>query len=97
MKNPKNALLLILGFSLIVLLFTFGDFLALHDIKQDYVSPYILEDMDITMDKNLPEWTTTKMEWGLAQVSLYFKFILMTFNVIALTLIFKKLYITNNS
>ncbi|MDX2444512.1 MAG: hypothetical protein QNK30_12000 [Bacteroidales bacterium] len=97
MKNPKNALLLILGFSLIVLLFTFGDFLALHDIKQDYVSPFVLEDIGNGIGENLPDWTLAKMEWGLAQVSFYFKFILMTFNVIALTLVFKKLYITNNS
>ena len=97
MKNSKNFFMLILGFSLIVLLFTFGDFLALHDIKRDYVSPYILEDFNIPLDNNLPEWTNTKMEWGLAQVSLFIRMLLMSFNLIALTLVFKKLYITNNS
>lgn len=97
MKEPKNTLLLILGFSLIVLLFTFGDFLALHDIKRDYVSPYILKDFNIPLDKNLPEWTNTKMEWGLARVSLFSRILLMGFNLVALTLVFKKLYITDNA
>jgi len=97
MKNSKNTLMLILGFSIIVLLFTFGDFMALHDIKSDYVSPSILYNLNIDLADKLPDWTATKMEWGLAIISLYLKLFLMIFNVVALILVFKKLYITDNA
>ena len=97
MKNPKRTLLLILSFSIIVLLFTFGDFLALHDIKSDYVSPSILDELNIGLAQKLPDWTAAKMEWGLATTSFYFKLILMIFNVVALIMVFKKLYISDKA
>ena len=97
MKNPKNTLMLILSFSIIVLLFTFGDFLALHDIKSDYISPSILDELNIDLAEKLPDWTAAKLEWGLATISLYFKLLLMIFNVVAMIMVFKKLYITDKA
>ena len=97
MKNPKNILMLILGLSLIVLLFTLGDFMALHDIKREYVSLSILEYLNIEIAANLPEWTSTKGEWGMVQVIFFLRFFFMSFNVVALILVIKQLYIKKNS
>ena len=97
MKNPKNILMLVLGLSLIVLLLTLGDFMALHDIKREYVSLSILKYLNIDIADNLPEWTSTKGEWGLVQVIFFLKFFFMSFNVVALILVIKQLYIKKNS
>lgn len=97
MKNPKNTLMLILGLSLIVLLFTLGDFMALHDIKREYVSLSILEYLNIDIADKLPEWTSTKGEWGLVQATFFLRFFFMSFNVVALILVIKQLYIKKNS
>jgi len=65
----------LLGWSLvicIILLFlTLGDFLALHDIRQDYVSTNILADLQVKLSKELPEWTSTKAEWFVANFKIY--------------------------
>ena len=85
----------LLGWSLvlcIILLFlTLGDFLSLHDIKQDYVSTDILADLQVKLSKELPEWTSTKAEWFVANVSFFLKFVFAIFAIITLSKSIRKL------
>ena len=41
--------------SLIMVLLLLGDFLALHDINQDYVSPKVLEDIPTIKSDEIPD------------------------------------------
>jgi hypothetical protein len=85
----------LLGWSLvlcIILLFlTLGDFLSLHDIKQDYVSTDILADLQVKLSKELPEWTSTKAEWFVANVSFFLKSVFTIFVIITLLKSIRKL------
>jgi hypothetical protein len=49
--------------------------LALHDIKNEYVSARILERLDITLSEDLPEWTSTEREWLVVRISYFFRLI----------------------
>lgn len=84
MKSQKIAaimmVLCVIGF-----LLTVADFLALHDIKNDYVSTRILENLDITLSGDLPEWTSTQGEWGVVRISYLFRFAFFIFCVIVLS------------
>ena len=85
----------LLGWSLvlcIILLFlTLGDFLSLHDIRQDYVSTDILEDLQVKLSKELPEWTSTKAEWFVANVSFFLKSVLAILAIFTLSKSIRKL------
>ena len=87
-----NRLETLLGWSLvlcIILLFlTLGDFLSLHDIRQDYVSTDILEDLQVKLSKELPEWTSIKAEWFVANISFYLK---SAFTILAIFTISKSI------
>jgi hypothetical protein len=48
-----------------------ADFLALHDISQDYVSQSALQHLAAETSKELPAWTNTQMEWKLVAASYY--------------------------
>ena len=85
----------LLGWSLvlcIILLFlTLGDFLSLHDIRQDYVSTDILADLQVKLSKELPEWTSTKTEWFVANISFYLKSVLTILAIFTLLKSIRKL------
>ena len=85
----------LLGWSLvlcIILLFlTLGDFLSLHDIRQDYVSTDILADLQVKLSKELPEWTSTKAEWFVANTSFFLKSVFTIFVIITLSKSIRKL------
>ena len=55
-------------------LLTVFDFLALHDIRNEYVSTRILNHLDITLSEELPEWTATRGEWDIVRISHLFRF-----------------------
>ena len=71
MNSSKTQILAVISLVLCVLVFllTIGDFLALHDIGNDYVSKEILTYLDVSLSKELPEWTATKGEWRLVELS----------------------------
>ncbi|MCD6564717.1 MAG: hypothetical protein J7K53_02120 [Bacteroidales bacterium] len=89
----------LLGWSLvicIILLFlTLGDFLALHDIRQDYVSTNILADLQVKLSKELPEWTSTKAEWFVANISFYLKSVLAILVIFTISKSIRKLKSVN--
>lgn len=66
-----SVLLCVIGF-----LLTVFDFLALHDIHNEYVSPHILNQLHITTSVELPPWTRTKGEWNIIRISYIFRSLL---------------------
>ena len=72
-------ILCVIGF-----LFTIADFLALHDIRNEYVSTRILENLSITLSDDLPEWTATQGEWGVVRISYLFRAIFFIFGMYAM-------------
>ena len=52
--------MIIIALCVIGFLLTLCDFLALHDIKNEYVSMRIFERLNITLSEELSKWTATK-------------------------------------
>ena len=76
--------------NILVLALTFADFLALHDIRNDYVSSDVLEDHDLNMT-SLPEWTATKGEWNLVTISFVARTLFLLLNMPLIWMGFKKI------
>ena len=51
------------------MLMTVGDWLALHDISHDYVSPTVIAAHAADAASSLPAWTATESEWHLVNLS----------------------------
>ena len=52
---------------------TGSDFLALHDIRNDYVSREVLRDFGVGPIAALPAWSETPIEWRAVEVSFLFR------------------------
>lgn len=96
MKNIKTITVVALLFSLFVLLFSFIELAALHDINNDYVSQEILTDFEITSSVSLPDWTKTEGEWQIVTISLFLRFLFLIFNISVLTYLYKKILANKN-
>jgi hypothetical protein len=81
---------------MLVFILTILDFTALHDIKQDYVSRYILNYLKINLSNDLPDWTSTEGEWHVVSLSLYLRFLFLILNTTVLVYYFKKLASNKN-
>lgn len=90
MKRLDTLLLWALVLCIIILFLTLGDFLALHDIRQDYVSSDILSDLQVKLSKELPAWTSTKSEWFVANASFLLKLLFSVIAIITLSKAFRK-------
>lgn len=84
MKSKKIAVILLIVLCMIGFLFTIADFLALHDIKNEYVSPRVLESLDITLSDDLPKWTSTQGEWQVVRIGYLFRSVFFIFCVYVL-------------
>ncbi|MFQ5943263.1 MAG: hypothetical protein ACE5JF_06900 [Anaerolineales bacterium] len=73
--------------SLFVLALSLGEFLALHDIRQEYVSEEIIDSLEVSLSAELPGWTATKGEWALVQFSYVARFAFLALNGITLSLL----------
>jgi len=80
--------------NILVLALTFGDFLALHDIKNDYVSSNVLDEFDINMT-SLPQWTTTEGEWDLVTISFVARLLFLLVNIPLIWMVSLKLNLNN--
>lgn len=87
MKSKRITTILIV-LCVIGFLMTICDFLALHDIRNEYVSTHILESLNITLSEDLPEWTSTPGEWQIVRISYLFRSIFFIFCFYALYWIF---------
>ena len=83
------AITMIVGFLLLAI--TFLDILALTDIHHDYVSHQVLDNLNISLPRELPEWTATKGEWQVVSISAFSRIGFLLLNTITLGLCVKKL------
>jgi hypothetical protein len=83
--NNKKILYFTLTLCVIGFLLTIFEFLALHDIHNEYVSTHILRHLNISLSGELPDWTSTKGEWGVVRVSYLFRFVFFVFCAIVLS------------
>jgi hypothetical protein len=86
-RNAAFASLAVVGFLLVL---TLGDFLALHDIQQDYVSPEVLNRLKLDIAGSLPYWTATSGEWAMVTISFIARVILLLGNVLLLFMILRR-------
>ncbi len=91
MKIVSSLIGWLLVISLLLLSLIFVDYLALHDIHQDYVSTTVLEYLQINISDELPDWTSAELEWGWVRISLLLKTILVVVIIISLAKVAKKL------
>ena len=76
---------------LLLLLVTFLDLLALTDISHDYVSSQVLDNLNISLPRELPDWTATRGEWQVVSISAFSRIGFLLLNTITLGLCVNKL------
>lgn len=90
MLTDRNKVLLTLAVVGFLLVLTVGDFLALHDIQQDYVSAEALRTLELDLAGALPYWTSTSGEWAMVTISIVSRSILLVLNALLLFTILGK-------
>ncbi len=75
MNKARKMVILLAALCVFGFILTIFDFLALHDIQNEYVSTGILKRLNITLSGELPEWTSTKGEWDIVRISYLFRFV----------------------
>ena len=81
MKKSGILLKSMLLLNLLVFLLTITDFLALHDIQNDYVSAKVLGGLQIGTSAPLPAWTATQGEWQLVSISFFARVVFLIANL----------------
>lgn len=89
MKTTSALTKILLGLIMVLLMCLFLDFLALHDIRNDYVSAPVINRFMPATTSVLPEWTKTSGEWSLIRFSFVIK-LLVAGLTIPLVLILQK-------
>jgi hypothetical protein len=72
------------------LILTVGDWLALHDIQQDYVSTEVLSSLELDIAGALPNWTAARGEWAMVSVSLFSRLVLLAANAALLLVLLSR-------
>ncbi len=89
MKNPQLLIKISLAIGFFAFLMTVGDYLALHDIWHDYVSKQVIETYSSSSTLNLPEWSETKLEWQMVNISGLIRIIYLIFSLTTLIICLK--------
>ena len=89
MKNTSALIKLSLILCIIAFVMTIGDYLALHDIWHDYVSKEVIESHRGGSILNLPQWTETKSEWLMVNISGLVRFAYFIFSAVTLAVCLK--------
>jgi hypothetical protein len=96
MKKYRQIAALLLLCNILIFLLTVFDFIALHDIKNDYVSRHILDYLNITLSDSPPTWTATTGEWQIVTISFYSRLIFIIANIIILVMFIRNIKLTEN-
>ena len=91
MKKMRLLMIMTLSLGILIFALTIVDFLALHDINNDYVSTQALQSLDITLSKTPPTWTDTKGEWSIVSISLFARAGFLILNTFTLWFCLKRL------
>lgn len=84
MNNSTRLVQLSIGLTILLALAALEDFLCLHDIFRDYVSPSALDYLGVTPSEPLPEWTSTSLEWTSLTVSYWLRVGIICLNIVVL-------------
>ena len=71
MKQKKAANMITIIMAIIAIILLAGSYLAMHDIRQDYVSPRVLEEQTRLELGTLPEWTECRLEWRFVAIGFW--------------------------
>ena len=85
-KLIKTSLLL----CALAALMTFGDWLALYDIRHDYVSRNVIESSLGSWDTRIPDWSSTRGEWITVEVSAFVRIAYFATSAFTLLTVLKK-------
>ncbi len=85
MSKDQKLLTITLVLCFIVFLMTLFDMAAYHDIAHDYVSNSVLKSLGISLSGDLPDWTSTKGEWDLVNISWLSRILFFVLNIIVLS------------
>lgn len=97
MKRGNALVIAAFMLCIVVIGFTFLDFLALHDIRRDYVSQSILDHLKVDVQAGLPDWTATPGEWSLVTISYVLRVVFLIINFVALSFWIKKMKTRSNA
>ena len=89
MKNPSRLIKLCLVLGIITVLTTIGDYLALQDIRHDYVSREVIDAYGGHLTLNLPDWSETKSEWKMINFSGIMRAVYLLFSLATLLVLFR--------
>jgi hypothetical protein len=84
MKKMNILAIITIIITIVLFMCTIDDFLALHDIKKDYVSKDVLQYLKVNTSKELPAWTNTELEWLSIKVSYVIRFVFIIVNLLLL-------------
>jgi hypothetical protein len=91
MKTTLALTKILLGLIMVLLMCLFLDFLALHDIRNDYVSNSVIDRFSPSTLSVLPEWSGTLGEWAIVQTSFLIKLIIAVITLIVLWILQRKI------
>ena len=91
MKTTSALTKISLGLIIVLLLCLFLDFLALHDIRNDYVSNSVIDRFSPNTLSVLPVWSGTMGEWAIVQTSFLIKLIVVVITLIVLWTLQRKI------
>jgi len=91
MKTTSALTKILLGLIMVLLTCLFLDFLALHDIRNDYVSNSVIDRFSPSTLSVLPEWSGTLGEWAIVQTSFLIKLIVAVITMIVLWTLQRKI------
>jgi hypothetical protein len=85
MSKDQKLITITLVICFFVFLMILFDMAAYHDIAKDYVSTSVLKSLDLSLAGDLPDWTSTKGEWDLVNVSWLSRILFFVLNIIVLS------------
>lgn len=87
MKAIQIGAGLMLVASILILALAVIDFLALHDIRHEYISLEIIDSLGIRLSTELPAWTATAGEWAVVQFSYVARLAFVALNIVMLSVV----------
>jgi len=94
MKTTSALTKILMALIMVLLICLFLDFLAFHDIRNDYVSNSVIDRFYPNSLSVLPSWSSTTGEWAIVQMSFLIKLIVAVITMIVLWKLHRKIRLT---
>jgi hypothetical protein len=94
MKTTSTLTKILMVLIFVLLMCLILDFLALHDIRNDYVSNSVIDRFYPNSLSVLPSWSGTTGEWAIVQMSFLIKLIVAVITMIVLWKLHRKIRLT---